>query len=58
MMHDLDPETRRNLHYAALPGKVASSFVVLILCLVVGLFGTALALYLFGFLVRHFGGGF
>lgn len=57
-MHDLDPETRRNLHYAALPGKAASSFVVLLLCLFAGLFGTALVAYLYGAIVRHFFGGF
>ena len=57
-MHSLDPETRRNLHYAALPGKAASSFVVLVLCLFAGLFGTAVAAYLWGVIVRHFFGGF
>ncbi len=57
-MHDLDSETRRNLHYAALPGKAASSFVVLLLCLFAGLFGTALVAYLSGAIIRHFFGGF
>ena len=57
-MHDLDLETRRNLRYAALPGKAASAFVVLLLCLSAGLFGTALVAYLYGFIVRHFLGGF
>jgi hypothetical protein len=57
-MHDLDPETRRNLHYAALPGKAASAFVVLLLCLIAGLFGTAMVAYLWGAIVRHFFGGF
>jgi len=57
-MHDLDPETRRNLHYAALPGKAASAFVVLVVCLFAGVLGTAVVAYLWGFLVRHFWGGF
>jgi hypothetical protein len=57
-MHSLDPETRRNLQYAALPGKAASSFVVLLLCLFAGLLGTAVAAYLWGAIVRHFLGGF
>jgi hypothetical protein len=57
-MHDLDPETRRNLAYAALPGKVAGAFVIVLLCLAAGLFGTALAAYLAGAIVRQFFGGF
>ena len=57
-MHELDPETRCNLHYAALPGKAASAFVVLLLCLFAGLFATALVAYLWGAIVRHFLGGF
>jgi hypothetical protein len=57
-MHDLDPETRRNLAYAALPGKAASAFVIVLLCLMAGLFGTALVAYLWGAIVRHFFGGF
>jgi hypothetical protein len=57
-MHELDPETRRNLHYAALPGKAISVFFVLLLCLFAGVFGTALVAYLWGVLVRHFFGGF
>ena len=57
-MHDLDPETRRNLHYAALPGKAASAFVVLLVCLFVGVLGFGLMVGLWGFLVRHFGGRF
>lgn len=57
-MNNLDPETRRNLHYAALPGKAASAFVVLLLCLFAGLFGTALIVYFWGAIVRHFFGGF
>jgi hypothetical protein len=57
-MYQLDPETRRNLHYAALPGKAASAFVVLILCLFIGLLGTAVAAYVCGVIVRHFSGGF
>jgi hypothetical protein len=57
-MHDLDPETRRNLHYAALPGKAASAFVVLLVCLFIGVLGFGLMVGLWGFLVRHFGGGF
>ena len=55
-MHDLDPETRRNLEHAALPGKAAGAFVIVLLCLMAGLFGTALAAYLCGAIVRHFGG--
>jgi hypothetical protein len=57
-MHDLDPETRRNLEYAALPGKAAGAFVIVLLCLMAGLFGTALAAYLWGAIVRKFFGGF
>jgi hypothetical protein len=57
-MNDLDPETRRNLHYAAFPGKAASAFVVLLLCLFAGLFGPALVAYLWGAIVRYFFGGF
>ena len=57
-MHDLDPETRRNLHYAALPGKAASAFVVLVFCLFAGVLGTAVVAYLWGAVVRHFFGGF
>ena len=56
-MYQLDPETRRNLHYAALPGKAASAFVVLILCLFIGLLGTAVVAYVCGVIARHFGGG-
>ena len=57
-MNDLSPETRRNLHYAALPGKAASAFVVLLLCLFAGLFGTALVAYLWGAIIRYSFGGF
>lgn len=57
-MNNLDPETRRNLRYAALPGKAAITFVVLLLCLFAGLFGTGLIAYLWGAIVRHFLGGF
>jgi hypothetical protein len=57
-MHDLDPETRRNLEYAALPGKATRAFVIVLLCLMAGLFGTALVAYLWGAIVRHFFGGF
>ncbi len=57
-MHDLDPETRRNLHYAALPGKATSACVVLLVCLFIGVLGFGLMVGLWGFLVRHFGGGF
>jgi hypothetical protein len=56
-MNNLDPETRRNLHYAALPGKAASAFGALILCLFAGLLGTALIAYLYGAIVRLFSGG-
>jgi hypothetical protein len=57
-MHDLDPETRRNLEYAALTGKAAGAFVIVLLCLVAGLFGTALVAYLWGAIARQFFGGF
>jgi hypothetical protein len=57
-MYELDPETRRNLHYAALPGKAASAFVVLLLCLFAGVLGTAVVAYLCGAFARHFLGGF
>ena len=57
-MDNLDPEARRNLHYAALPGKAASAFVVLLVCFFVGVFGTALVAYLWGVIVRQFLGGF
>jgi hypothetical protein len=57
-MYQLDPETRRNLHYAALPGKAASAFVVLLLCLFIGLLGTAVVAYVCGAIIRHFGGAF
>lgn len=57
-MNNVDPETRRNLHYAALPGKAASAFVVLLLCLFAGLFGAALIAYFWGAIVRYFFGGF
>jgi hypothetical protein len=57
-MYKLDPATRRNLHYAALPGKTASVFVVLLLCFFIGLLGTAVVAYVCGAIVRHFGGGF
>jgi hypothetical protein len=57
-MYELDPETRRNLHYAALPGKAASAFVVLLLCLFIGVLGTAVVAYVCGAIVRHFSGGF
>lgn len=56
-MYQLDRETRRNLHYAALPGKAASAFVVLILCLFIGLLGTAVVAYVCAVIARHFGGG-
>ena len=57
-MHDLDPETRRNLEHAALPGKAAGAFVIVLLCLMAGLFGTALVAYLVGVIARKFFGGF
>jgi hypothetical protein len=57
-MNNLDPETRRNLHYAALPGKAANSVVVLLLCLVAGLFGVAVLTYLAGAIIPNFLGGF
>jgi hypothetical protein len=57
-MNHLDPETRRNLRYAALPGKAASAFVVLLVCLFIGVLGFGLMVGLWGFLVRHFWGGF
>ena len=57
-MNNLDPETRRNLQYAALPGKAASSIVVLLLCLLAGLFGVAVFAYLAGAVIRSLSGGF
>ena len=57
-MNNLDPETRRNLQYAALPGKAASSIVVLLLCLLAGLFGFAVLAYLAGAIIRSLSGGF
>jgi len=39
-------------------GKAASAFVVFILCLFAGVLGTAVVAYLWGFIVRHFLGGF
>jgi len=57
-MKNLDPETRRNLHYAALPGKAASTLFVLLVCLFAGVFGTALVAYIWGAIVRQFLGGF
>jgi hypothetical protein len=57
-MNELDPETRRNLRYAALPGKAASAFAVLLLCLFAGVLGTAVLAYLYGAIVRNFFGGF
>jgi hypothetical protein len=57
-MYQLDPETRRNLHYTALPGKAASAFVVLLLCLFIGLLGAAVVAYVCGAIIRHFSGGF
>jgi hypothetical protein len=57
-MNNLDPETRRNLDYAALPGKAVSAFFVLLVCLFAGVFGTALVAYIWGAIVRQFFGGF
>jgi hypothetical protein len=57
-MNHLDPETRRNLHYAALPGKAVSAFFVLLVCLFAGVFGMALVAYIWGVIVRQFLGGF
>ena len=57
-MYELDPETRRNLRYAALPGKAASAFAVLLLCLFCGLLGIAVVAYVCGAIVRQFLGGF
>lgn len=57
-MYELDPESRRNLHYAALPGKAASAFVVLLICLVIGLLSVAVVAYLCGAILRHSSGGF
>jgi len=57
-MNNLDPETRRNLQYAALPGKAANSIVVLLLCLLAGLFGVAVFAYLAGAVIRSLSGGF
>lgn len=56
-MHDLDPETRRNLHYAALPGKAASGIAVFLVCMFVGLLGVAFLAYVWSF-VRPFLEGF
>jgi hypothetical protein len=46
-MPDFDPDIRRNLRYAALPGKVATGFFVFLLCLFAGVFGMAVAAYLY-----------
>jgi hypothetical protein len=45
-MYKLDPDARRNLRYAALPGKALSAFVVLLLCLFCGLLGIAVVAYI------------
>jgi hypothetical protein len=55
-MHDLDPATRRNLHYASLPAKVNVGFLAFLLCAVIGLFSFACAIYIFGMISRAFGG--
>jgi hypothetical protein len=47
---------RRDIKYAALPGKAASSVLILFLCFVVGVFGFGLAVGLVGVLIRFFGG--
>jgi hypothetical protein len=57
-MYPLDPETRRNLRYAALPGKAATAFAVLLLCLFAGVLATAVIAYVYGAVVRNFFGGF
>lgn len=57
-MNNLDPETRRNLHYAALPGKAASTVLILLVCMCAGVFGMAVLAYIYGALVRTFFGGF
>lgn len=47
---------RRDIKYAALPGKAASSLLILFLCFVVGVFGFGLAVGIVGVLIRFFGG--
>jgi hypothetical protein len=52
-MYDLDPETRRNIHYAALPAKAAVAVLILFACLVVGNFAVMTVIFLLSYL---FGG--
>jgi hypothetical protein len=55
MNNDLE-SLRRDVRYAALPGKAAVGFLAVLLCLFLGTFGFAVAVYLFGLIVRAFGG--
>ncbi len=56
MNNDLE-SLRRDVRYAALPGKVGAGFLVILACLFLGIFGFAVAVYLFGLIVRSFFGG-
>ena len=53
--NDLD-SLRRDIKYAALSGKAASSGLILFLCFVVGVFGFGLAVGAVGVLIRFFEG--
>jgi hypothetical protein len=57
MNNDLE-SLRRDVRYAALPGKVGVGFLVVIACLFIGMFGFGVAVYLFGLIARSFFGGF
>ena len=49
---------RRDVHYAALPGKINTAVLIAVVCFLAGTFGFFSLLWLYGFLVRLFFGGF
>jgi hypothetical protein len=55
--HEID-QLRRDVKYAALPGKINAGFVIALLCIVGGMFAFFTLIWVYGFLVRTFFGGF
>ena len=51
-------ELRSDVKYAALPGKINTAVLIAIVCFFAGTFGLFGLLWLYGFVVRTFFGGF
>ncbi len=49
---------RRDMKYASLPGKVNAGFLIAIVCFFVGSMGFLTLVWVYGFIVRTFFGGF